>query len=215
VQSDVSEIKLINHELHKIDKIVISIGGEHILLYEGDEINNIKLPEGGLLISKACYLNFHIIVYFNEEYIRSKCEYGLRDEYRTVVEEGNTLLQFRDADTDEIRKGYLYTRRQERTGRKIDTLLSYPTIEMPSFECTLLRRKIDNASVTTPYWEKITIDPLKTSVNDIANLVDKFELQTDNNVSIMEQYNKGDTFVAKIKNQIKYVGNMAGKLYTF
>jgi hypothetical protein len=213
--SDISEIKLINPENHIIDKIIISIGGEPILIYDNSEINNIKLPEGGLLISKALYFNFHITVYFNEEYIRSKYEYGLKDEYTTIVEEGNELLQFRDADTDEIREGYLHTTRKEKTGRQVETLLSYPTLEMPSFECLVFPRKIDNSILVTPYWEKIMINPSKYSAEHLAKLIEKHHLQTDDGESVIEKYNKGDTFVAKIKNQIRYVENMAGKMYIF
>jgi hypothetical protein len=214
-RSDISEIKLINPENHVIDKIAIWIGGENILEYEGDEIDNIILPEGGLLVSKASYLTFNIKIFFNEEYIRSKCSYAMEDEYETIIEEGTELLQFKDAETDEVREGYLYSSRRERTGKKVRTLLSYPCIDLPIIECILVTARDSSGRIITPFWDTIKIEPSKDSTDYVNRLIEKHELQMKDGTSIMEHYKEGEPFIAKIKNGIQYIGNMAGKTHIF
>ena len=154
---DISEIKLINPENHEIDRIAINIGGQNVLTYKEDDINNIILPERGLLVSKATYHTFNIKIYFNEEYIRRKSVYGMEDEYETIVEEGTELLQFRDADTDEIREGYLYNSHRQKTGRKVQKLLHYPHLDLPMIECTLIPATDAKGRIVTHFWDKIRI----------------------------------------------------------
>ena len=214
-KADISEIKLINPEKHEIDKIIISIGGQDILEYEGDEINNIVLPEGGLLVSKTLYLTCNIKIYFNEDYIKSKCIYRMEDEYETIVEEGTELLQFRDADTDEIREGYLHASRRERTGKKLRVLLSYPHIELPIIECTLVPATEATGRIVTPFWDNIRIDPANNSLDNVQHLINKYEMHMIDGSSLIEEYYKMKPFIAKIKNGIQYMGNAAGKTHAF
>lgn len=211
-KSDISEIKLINPENHEIDRIAINIGGQNVLIYKGDEIHNIILPEGGLLVSKAIYHTFNIKLYFNEDYIKDKCVYGMEDEYETIVEEGTELVQFRDADTDEIREGYLYNSRREKTGKKIKKLLHYPYLDLPTMECTLIPATEAKGRIVTPFWDKIKIDPSNYSINDVNRLIEKFELRMADGTSIIEHYENNKSFIAIIKNGIQYMDNMAGPL---
>jgi hypothetical protein len=211
---DISGIKIINPEKHIIDKITINIGCKPTLIYEGDEINNIILPEGGILFSKALHTNIAIYIHFNKKYVKSKCDKMIVYKYREIEEETDKLVRLRDPDTNQIHSGYLIAKRKERLDEKEEIIGPDAPLKLPHIEFTvsLCKKKSENR-ILTPFWHKCYIDPTIESEEYINNLIIDRGLYTDDPGQLQECLSEKKPFIGKVRNSLVYISNICGTLY--
>ena len=69
--------------------------------------------------------------------------------------------------------------------------------------------------INVPIWQKYLVTPEIDTCDFIKSFVDRFQLKTDTAVSVEELYKKDKPFYAKIRNELRYVGGMAGLVYGF
>jgi hypothetical protein len=213
---EISGIKLHNVNLELLDSVSIYIGGSEILSFEGNEMNNIILPEDGILLSKCIYHCVDIYFHFNKQYIKNKSKIVLEDEYETEEVETDEYVYVRNPETGEIYSTNVIKLIKKPTGRKIEVSVSDPVIKIPEIEITL--KPIFESSdqlIESIIWQKYLITPEYDTWEYIKSMIDRFELQMPDGSSVEEYYKKGKPFYSKIKNKLKYIGQMAGLAYGF
>jgi hypothetical protein len=213
---DISSIKLLNFDNSNfcIEKISIIIGGSEMLRYRGEEINNMVLPEEGILLSRLPYHQVDINFEFNSQFIRDNSTYVDADEYVEEITESDELVEFRNPDTDEIYSGYKITRVRKPTESKIKRCIGNPRIKFPDIEFGIKAGVEGPERIETPFWQKVLITPKDTPWEYVQNQIDKYELHTEDK-TVLEYYQTGKPFYAKIKNTIVYIAGMGGLKYGF
>jgi hypothetical protein len=213
---DIASIKLHNVNLDIIDEVSIYIGGSKILSFEGKEINNIVLPNEGILLSKCMYHNVDIFINFNKSYIRDNSEVVIENEYETEEVKTDRIVYVKNPETGKVYPTSEFELIRKPTGRNIEVVRSYPTLEIPDVEIGLKPafESIDKW-IITPVWQKYLVTPDVDTWEFIKSLIDRFQLKTNTEVSVEELYKRGKPFYGKIRNEIKYISGMAGLAYGF
>jgi hypothetical protein len=173
---DISSVKLLNFDNSKyiIEKVTIIIGGSEMLRYRGEEINNMVLPEEGILLSRLPYHNVDIHFEFNPQYIRDNSTYVEVDEYVEEIIESDELVEFRNPETNEIYSGYKIERVRKPTGKKVKELVSRPYLKFPDIEFELKPKVEELDRIETPFWQKLLITPKDTPWEYVQNQIDKY-----------------------------------------
>jgi hypothetical protein len=213
---DISSIKLLNFDNsnYAIEKISIIIGGTEMLSYRGEEINNMILPEAGILFSRLPYHNVDINFEFNPQFIRDNSTYIDADKYVEETTESDELVEFKNPETDEICSGYKITRVRKPTGSKIKRCIGNPQFKFPDIEFEFKEAVEAPEIIDTPFWQKLLITPKDTPWEYVQNQINKYELHTEDK-TVLEYYQIGKPFYAKIKNSIIYCAGMGGIKYGF
>ena len=213
---EISKIKFNNLNLEIVDKISIYIGGSEILSFEGNEMNNIILPEEGILLSKCIYHCVDMYFHFNKQYIKNKSKIVLEDEYETEEVETDEYVNVRNPETGEIYSTNIIKLIKRPTGKKIEVSIADPYVEIPEIEVTLMPEFESNEQIIESIiWQKYLVTPEYDTWEYVKSLIDRFELKMEDGKSIEEYYKVGKPFYAKIKNKLKYIGQMAGLAYGF
>lgn len=213
---EISKIKFNNLNLEIVDKISIYIGGSEILSFEGNEMNNIILPDEGILLSKCIYHCVDMYFHFNKNYIKSKSKIVLEDEYETEEVETDEYVNVRNPETGEIYLTNIIKLIKKSTGRKIEVSVLDPYIEIPEIEVTLIPEfESSEQIIESIIWQKYLVTPEYDTWEYVKSLIDRFELKMEDGKSVEETYKLGKPFYGKIKNKLKYIGQMAGLTYGF
>lgn len=213
---DIASIKLNNVDLEMLDEVSIYIGGTKVLSFEGNEMNNIVLPEEGILLSKCIYHCVDMYFHFNKQFLKNNSKTILEDEYETEEVETEDMVTVRHPETNEVFYTNIIKCEKKPTGRKMEVIISHPNIEIPDIEVTL-KPEFESTEkwIESIIWQKYLVTPEYDTWEYIRSLVDRFELKMTDQKSVEEYYKEGKPFYAKIKNIIKYSGQMAGLLYSF
>lgn len=213
---EIEKIKLHNVNLEILDEVSIHIGGTKILSFEGNEMNNIVLPEEGILLSKCVYHCVDIYFHFNKQFLKNNTKIVLEDEYETEEVETEEYVCVRNPETNEVYSTNVIKLIKKPTGRKVEVSVRDPTVGIPDIEVTL---KPENESaekiIESIIWQKYLVTPEYDTWEYIKSLVDRFELNMEDGKTVEEYYKRGKPFYAKIKNRLKYIAQMAGLAYGF
>jgi hypothetical protein len=213
---EIVSIKLSNVKLEMFDEVSIHIGGTKVLSFEGNEINNIILPDEGILLSKCIYHCVDIYLHFNKHYIKNKSKIILEDEYEIEEVETDEYVYVRNQESGELYSTNVIKLIKKPTGRKIEATVSDPVVVIPDIEFTLKPMFESSESlIESVIWQKYLINPEYDNWEYIKSMIDRFELQMSDGSSVEEYYKKAKPFYAKIKNKLKYIGQMAGLAYGF
>jgi hypothetical protein len=211
---DIASIKLHNVNLNIIDKVSIDIGGMEILSFVGDEINNIVLPDEGILSSKCIYHTIDIIFHFNKKYIDDNSTFVWEDEYVEEEIETDEIVCVRNPETGDVYHTNVIKLVKKQTGKKIKIITKPVTIEIPDIELTFKPEfKTSETWIVTPIYQKILVDPKKWKT---VEQLSKYQANTiDDEMTIEENFENGEPFHVKIRNELKYCNNLAGLAYAF
>jgi hypothetical protein len=210
-QMDISAIQINNPNLDIIDKVAIYYGSTKLMSFEGDDINNITLPEDGLLLSKTLCDDIFIVFYFNKNYIRKNTIYTLKDEYKTDECDTDQSVMVRHPETGLVICTCIVEKNKVPTGNKISIPSVFPTILIPDITLTLSPEKDIGFNHVTPYWEKRRIDPSYDPIDSVKIYENNNTLRTLDLMTIDEYYATNMPFVVKVLNKIEYNYEPVGK----
>ena len=214
--NEISSIKIHNANLNMIDKVSINIGGTEILSFEENEINNIVLPEDGILLSKCIFHTVDIYFHFNKHFLRNNSRFKIEDEYETKEIETDEVVCVKHPETGELYYTNVIKIIKNPTGRNIEVSVSDPIVEIPDIEVTLKAQfESREEIIESVIWQKYLVTPEYDTWEYVKSLVDRFELKMEDGKSVEEYYKRDKPFYAKIKNKLKYIGQMAGLMYGF
>jgi hypothetical protein len=161
------------------------------------------LPAGGLKMSKIWSVYVNLIIHYKDSYIAAKCEYG--DEkvpYDTIVTVDETLTEFVDAETGEIRDGYVRTTKRVPTNRTVSVLVREIEVTTPDVEIEVRDSNPVNVEAAS-YWQEVRIDTDTIDPRYMERLVKIHSLTPSDEPGIW-----------KVRNVLQYMGGLAGPLYT-
>lgn len=209
-------IKLHNVNLDIIDEVSINIGGTKIFSFESSEIHNIVLPTEGIYLSKCKYHNVDLYIHYNKKYIRDNSKIILEDEFEIEEKETNKIVYVRNPETGKVYPTNEFELIKKPTDGNKEVFESYPILEIPDIEL-IMKPMIESSEqiINIPIWQKYLVTPEIDTWEFIKSLVDRFQLKTDTIMSVEELYKKGKPFYTKIRNELRYVGDMAGLAYGF
>lgn len=215
-EMELASIKLHNINLDIIDEVSINIGGTKILSFESSEMNNIVLPNEGIYLSKCKYHNVDLYIHYNKKYIRDNSEVVIENEYETEEVKTDRIVYVKNPETGEVYPTNEFELIKKPTGRKKEVFESYPILEIPDIEL-IMKPMIESSEqiISVPIWQKYLVTPEIDTWGCIKSFVDRFQLKTDTTVPVEELYKRGKPFYAKIRNELRYVGGMAGLAYGF
>jgi hypothetical protein len=105
---DIEGIKLCDVDNHSIENLVIYIGNGIELKYEKHKLDNIELPEGGILASKILHHKFGFKFKISDEYVESflnKDEYD-QTEYAPSINLPGIEFNLRKNETTDLENSY-------------------------------------------------------------------------------------------------------------
>jgi hypothetical protein len=210
---DIEGITFQNLDKNIIESATIYIGDGLEFKYENDELNNIELPEGGILASRILQHKFGIQFKIKDEYVQTMSRYVQVDEYEEIEEVGDELMMFKTKDGT-IYEGYPRKSIRRPTGKKVNILNETPTVHTPIIEFKV--KKNDDTCLdtlyTTVYWQTFTIDPTLFPKSYIERVRNQYCFTPDDTTIDIDTYIENKTpITGKIKVVVSYRGGYVFK----
>jgi hypothetical protein len=210
---DIEGISFQNLDKNIIESATIYIGDGLEFKYEKNELNNIELPEGGILASRILQHKFGIQFKIKDEYVQTMSKYVQVDEYEEVEELSDELMTFKTKD-GKIYEGYPRKSIRRPTGKKVNILNETPTVTIPVIEFKVNKNddtRLDSM-YTTLYWQKFTIEPTLFPNSYIERVRKQYCFIADDTTIDIDKYIKDKKSIrGKIKVVITYTGGYVFK----
>lgn len=207
---DIKSLVLVNVQNY-IESIDVVVGGVKMMSYTRSEISNNEniFPEGHFM-SKCTFHYTTLVFHYNKEYIEQRETYHYEDEYIEKEVISDTQEEFYDGY--DYHFGYPVTRTRVASGEKIRVGHGID-VEVPQMNIIL---EYGDSKSQVGYWDSVLIDPSKDEDIEYVNkLVEKHEFHMKDGTCVDDAIKSGKPFYGRVKNYIRYVEQMAAKVYCF
>lgn len=202
-----------------LQKLEFHLGWNKIFEFKVADIQaNKNLLNTYLPLSRAPNMTQYFVFYFYKDYLEQHQSFEWVDEFKT--EESYSDKQIKVFDGHDYFIGREVYTREVPTGNKIKKITKDVECIIPEIKFEMVENKQDLESlkipVTIPFWQKIMITPPYDDQTYINRWVNNNELTIlDKNYTIKERMLRGEPFLCKIKNSLRFNDGFAGFVNDF